>query len=326
MASTLAQQLASVAGARKAGASQPAAGGSRKKPSLLFDQQKAADVDAHTLYLIGCEGEMPNGALMNQTAPSEGVLSLPHAGLEALCKLEPRFTGFRSSLFSQASVNFVRDQQTVETLENLEGVLSHFFDCLTEHFLSPGCFKALEYLIRKYRINEYNVHALLSMALPFHSTHEFVRLVQTLSLFNSQASQSIKSCWGWLSRMQESGASLPRDVLVQRCINDRAVFRALCEGAKRNKRASSGASSPTYLSFYAVVICEMVAFPGALNEEVLERLLPYLVEGLEPTSSVDYRAASLMIFAEVCARVSLSQPFLTGESSGAGARVNPRCR
>lgn len=229
-------------------------------------------------------------------------------GLESLCKLDPRFTSFRASLFSQASIDFVRDQQTLDVLEKLDETLASFFDCLTDHFLSPGCFKALEYLIRKYKINENNVHALISMSLPYHSTNEFVRLAQTLTL----SGQGGKGCWGWLSRMQESGASLPREVLVQRCINDRAVLRALCEGAKRmgHKR---GASSPTYHSFYAVVLCEMVASVASVEDELLERLLPYLVQGLEATSSNDYRAATLMAFAEICTKASLSQAFLSGE-------------
>ena len=185
--------------------------------------------------------------------------------------------------------------------------------CINPHYSICSPLQALEYLIRKYKINEHNVHALLSMSLPYHSTNEFVRLVQTLTL-SAQGGHSLKSCWGWLSRMQESGASLPRGVLVQRCLNDKAVLRALCEGAKRMGQKRGSASSPTYLSFYAVVLCEVVDSAGAVGDEMLEQLLPYLVEGLEPTSSNDFRAATLMVFAEICTKASLSQTFLSGGS------------
>ncbi len=68
-------------------------------------------------------------------------------------------------------------------------------------------------LLRAYcRVNERNVDDLMLCALPYHTTNEFVRLVQVLALKGSK--------WEWLSPLQDSGASVPRDVLVQRCIND----------------------------------------------------------------------------------------------------------
>jgi U3 small nucleolar RNA-associated protein 10 len=64
------------------------------------------------------------------------------------------------------------------------------------------------------RINEFHVEAILMSAMPYHSTNEFVRLVQCLTLDNA-------SGWTWLSRMQEHGAAMPRQVLVERSTNDK---------------------------------------------------------------------------------------------------------
>lgn len=282
---TLAQQLSTISSGGNKRIAAAATKPSNKRPSLLFNQQQASDIDIHALYILGCEG------------------------LEALCRLEPRFHGFRTNLFSQASVDFVREQQTFDTLQVLNETLVSFFDSLAEHFLSPGCFKCLEYLIRKYHINEHNVHSLISMALPYHSTNEFVCLVQTLHLSN-QGIHPINNCWGWLSRMQESGASLSRHVLVERCLLDRAVLRALCEGAKRLGQRK-GVEGHIYLSFYAVSLCELIASLDSVDEELIEYLLPFIMEGLQDTSCTDYRACTLMIFAELCTRASLSQTILS---------------
>lgn len=54
----------------------------------------------------------------------------------------------------------------------------------------------------------------MTAALPYHSTNEFVRLVQVMRLEGSRL-------WGFLAPMQQSGAAMPREVLVQRCVNDR---------------------------------------------------------------------------------------------------------
>ena len=68
-------------------------------------------------------------------------------------------------------------------------------------------------------VNEFNVETLLLCALPYHGTNEFVRLAQTLAL-------DAASGWAWMSRMQGSGAALPREVLVNRCVND--PVRCVC--------------------------------------------------------------------------------------------------
>lgn len=59
------------------------------------------------------------------------------------------------------------------------------------------------------------MESLLLCALPYHGTNEFVRLVQTLALGSTK-----QGGWMWLAPIQTSGAALPREVLVKRCVND----------------------------------------------------------------------------------------------------------
>lgn len=53
----------------------------------------------------------------------------------------------------------------------------------------------------------------MACALPYHSTNEFVRLVQIMQIRGTQ--------WAFLQPMQQSGAALPRGILVQRCRTDK---------------------------------------------------------------------------------------------------------
>lgn len=57
MASALASQLQQLA------TSFPPAQKHRGKASLLFDAQKAADVDLQTIYELGCSGETPTDGI-----------------------------------------------------------------------------------------------------------------------------------------------------------------------------------------------------------------------------------------------------------------------
>lgn len=76
------------------------------------------------------------------------------------------------------------------------------------------------------------MESLLLCALPYHGTNEFVRLVQTLALGSTK-----QGGWMWLAPIQTSGAALPREVLVKRCVND-AV------GYARKPWATSSSSLP----------------------------------------------------------------------------------
>lgn len=87
-----------------------------------------------------------------------------------------------------------------------------FCGLLSNYFLLPAAFKALEYLVRRFNVHERNVAALMHAALPYHATNEFVRIVQILRLDGTP--------FAFLEPMQKSGAALPRETLVQRCLTD----------------------------------------------------------------------------------------------------------
>ena len=72
-------------------------------------------------------------------------------------------------------------------------------------------------------------------------------------------------------------------------------------------------------------MCEVVASVGKVTEELLERLLPYIVEGLAAEAATDYRAATLMLLAELSSRTPLSQAFLSGESVWYGGSPCMNC-
>ncbi len=69
------------------------------------------------------------------------------------------------------------------------------------------------------RAHERNVHALLSCALPYHDTNDFVRLVQVLHVQGT--------LFEFLAPMQQSGAALPRETLMLRCLADKVTQKSL---------------------------------------------------------------------------------------------------
>lgn len=92
-----------------------------------------------------------------------------------------------------------------------------------------------------------------------------------------------------------------------------AVLHVVCEGAK--SVGVPGFVSKTYLSFYAVLLCEVMAAVPRVTEDMLSLLLPYLVAGLKGDASKEYTSATLMVLTQLLARAQLANAFLQGEQS-----------
>ena len=237
----------------------------RGRQSLLFDQQKAADVDLATIYAIGCQGLCASAwsfsvlvctqmidrrrlqvwmhyvVLMLDSPLTEKVysLKLPQASVETSRLKKPLPKSTRPSRLSSApfrttswllalsrpwSISFAGIGEGSQTL-----IMIH---CRLPVSMHAWKIRALSVFIIYHitlprpfifapRVNEFNVEALLLCALPYHNTNEFVRLVQTLALDTAPG-------WAWLTGMQTSGAALTREVLVQRCSNDKVIGAKSC--------------------------------------------------------------------------------------------------
>lgn len=76
-----------------------------------------------------------------------------------------------------------------------------------------------------------------------------------------------------------------------------------------------GFISKTYLSFYAVLLCEVFTAAPRITEDLLTVLLPFLAAGLKSTATKDYRAATLMVLTQLLCKAQLGRDFLSGKHS-----------
>ncbi len=91
MVSSLAEQLAALQPKQKLVGHE--AGGQKQRPSLLFTASEAADLDADAIHSIGV------------------------SGLEELARQDPSLQKFEKLLFSRSSIDFQRDNQSVEVIK-----------------------------------------------------------------------------------------------------------------------------------------------------------------------------------------------------------------
>jgi U3 small nucleolar RNA-associated protein 10 len=250
---------------------------SKKRPSLLFDRREAADMDADTFFSLG------------------------RNGLEELIGIDHTFSQFEDSLFTESSKEFERSVQTPDVLAELDRNLSVFLRRLSPYLLLKPAQKCLEWLVHAYRVHSCNVDAVVECVLPYYETKLFARVVQLLPL------KSPSSRWHWLRPLQKAGSPLSRLSLVQHCLSDLSFLVFVSEmvpGAISVHKRSPPGSLRSVLALYCSTVITVLESEGGTDEEVVGRLLPYLLKGLK-SRVVEYRAASYMIAGQLVSKASL---------------------
>ena len=120
---------------------------SRRKPSLLFTTQEAANLDIDSIHALGVNG------------------------LEELITLQPAFSEFTESLFAESCKHFERSIEVQSVVKELDNLIAKFLRLLSPYFLLHPSHKCLEWLIRAFRIHECNIDVILECILPYYETN-----------------------------------------------------------------------------------------------------------------------------------------------------------
>ena len=231
-------------------------------PSLLFSPQVAADTDVESIYHVAV------------------------SGVQALIAQAPAlFSPFSSSLFHPATVSLDRASQKSDVAVALNKSLHTFLSRLSPFFLQPAAAQCLEYLLRRYEVHRYNAQAVLDMALPYHDSALFARL---LSLLHLQPPSALSSFTFLAGR-----AAVPRSVLVAAAALDAAVMVHIAETTLSHPHTAQ-------LGLYVSLGVELLARKDA-SDVLLQALTPHLLHGLDlgAHGAADYHAASLLLLVAV---------------------------
>ncbi|KAJ3122248.1 HEAT repeat-containing protein 1 [Nowakowskiella sp. JEL0407] len=246
-----------------------------KRPSLLFDADRAADIDKDSIFAIG----------------SNGFLELIQKDMS--------LSVFKEALFSDRTKTWERLQETAEENKVLDAAISNFLIKLSP-FASQQCsLKVLEWLIRQFRINEFNVSDLIECFLPFHDAPVFVLVVAILDLDRAPAR------WGFLKAIQKNKVPLTRTVLVQRCMEDRTLLRFVLEMVSRSTDAS--VSHRSLWAFLACLATEYFQKIPKVDENDILSVIDLVVILLNKNYHSELQTALLMIIGQLGTRTALSK-------------------
>lgn len=276
MASALAKQLREIQQADQVlgGLSAPAG----KKASFLFDPKEAADYDADSIYALG----------MN--------------GLQELQQVDPIFLRYQPILFSSVSVDMDRALLTKSENQEIDQHIKTFLRYLSPYFLQKPAHKVLEWLIRKYRINEMNVESVVECILPYHETPAFVRMVQILYFKQDDK-------WGFLFDVKKNAKLINRTFLALRCQADRSILDFVYDSAvwhatngsemkKRNLHA---------VQFFTYLTMEYIYNQSKLGLTQVTHILPMIVACMSNRKTPDLQLAGYMLFSILADKFTFSE-------------------
>ncbi|KAI0389253.1 armadillo-type protein [Xylariaceae sp. FL0594] len=224
MATALAAQLAQIAANSKSSLDVKAQKAAHSK-SLIFEPRVAASQGFQTLYTICREG------------------------FDELCQLDSRFIPYGNTIFSEQSQSEDRTQMTAAENAELDKRVDSFLRLAGARLRLMPTIKAVEWLIRRFRIHEYNTTTILSTFLPYHTIPAFVTL---LSILPSELPQVYR----FLSPYIKSLTSPPRAVLVHRAIHHSDFLNTLSAYTLQTCQAQQ--HYPALISFWAGIMTEAV--------------------------------------------------------------------
>ncbi|USP80286.1 uncharacterized protein yc1106_07560 [Curvularia clavata] len=198
--------------------------------SLLFEPKVAASQSFENVYLICYEG------------------------YRELCALDSRFLRFSKNLFSEQSKAEDRTQMTKDENTKLDTVLEAFITLVGPRLLLKPAEKALEWLVRRFRIHEYNTECLVFTYLPYHNTPQFLAL---LSILPPQPSHAIRFLFPYI----QAPTNVPQRTIAYTAINTPQFFRAY--HSYITKAVDAGHQAAHMLSFWSGITVE--AIYGILN-------------------------------------------------------------
>ncbi|KAJ2988983.1 hypothetical protein NUW58_g3699 [Xylaria curta] len=224
MATALAAQLAQIAAQSKSSLDVKAQKAAHSK-SLIFEPRVAAVQSFQTLYGICREG------------------------FDELCQLDPRFIHFGTTIFSEQSQDEDRVHMTAAENGELDKKVDSFLRLAGARLRLMPTIKAIEWLVRRFRIHEYNTTMVLTTFLPYHTMPTFVTL---LSILPSELPRVYK----FLDPYVKSLTSPPRAVLVHRAIHHSDFLTTLSTYTLDTCRTQY--SYPALISFWAGIMTEAV--------------------------------------------------------------------
>lgn len=253
--------------------------------SLLFDRAVAAKQDFDSIYSICSDG------------------------FKELCQLDSRFHDFDQNLFSEQAKVQDRDLMTKADNASLDSVLNHCLILLGSRILLKPAIKALEWLVRRFRVHIHNVDHLLCTLIPYHESQIWANVLSIVP------DEKIVNQWKFIRPYLKTTWNVPRHAVAHAAANNDSFFGTLNSYVLDTCR--QGPAHTALMKFWSSIIVEAVSnrltqtrsgrreVQHQRTEDFLHKILPLLSDGFESRGSMDLITTCYTITIVLAARAEL---------------------
>ncbi|KAI0311668.1 hypothetical protein OF83DRAFT_1068421 [Amylostereum chailletii] len=206
----------------------------------------------------------------------ESLYALASNAFIQLKQVNPGLASFEDAFFSDAAKGVDRTMLAGEATKGLDARLKDFLPLLGKHLMEGPTGRVLEWLVRRFRINEFNVDDVLALFLPYHDSPHFAKMVTILHIKPS-------STWSFLNAYKSAAQSLPRSTLVVEMQRNTDVMRFVASLLPTAIRENY--THRTLLAFHTGVVLDYVARAKLIDDGISAALLPTMIEPLETNES-----------------------------------------
>ncbi|ESK96722.1 u3 small nucleolar RNA-associated protein 10 [Moniliophthora roreri MCA 2997] len=227
----------------------------------------------------------------------DSLYALAVNGFLQLVSLNPTLGTYEDALFSHSAKSTDRTLLTAEANSELDASISSFLQALGPYLMEAPTGKVIEWLVRRFRINEFNVEDILALFLPYHETPHFAKMNTILHI-------KPNTTWSFLLPFKSAAQSVPRIALVSEMTKNTVAARfiaSLLPNAIKEERAHR-----TLIAFNAATLCDFITRSKSLDEGTLAYLLPALVDPLQIESPKEAILGSYILIATLSHKCSLT--------------------
>lgn len=265
--STLAQQLQGIQ------ANNTQESDTRRRASYLFTPRQAA------------------------TLSKEEIFGLGQNGFQALLQLEPRLDRFEDVFFSDRAKQTDRTLLSKDENEKLDASVAACLQLLGPNVLIRPCGQFLEWLIRQFRINEFNVKEMLVLMLPYHETPQFAQMLQILEI-------KPNTPFAPLSAVKAAIQPLPRHTLVASLTKSPDLLRFVV--SLLTSALSDRTIHRTLISFWMATLLSYLQLRPTITQDEMTIFLPALFGGIRVRSQPEAQLACYVLLASLATKASLA--------------------
>ncbi|GAA97249.1 uncharacterized protein L969DRAFT_91903 [Mixia osmundae IAM 14324] len=226
----------------------------------------------------------------------EEVHQLGHNGFLALLKLARRLEEYEEALFGENAKRTDRALLTADQNKQLDKTLQAVLRVISPLLMLKPSGYLIEWLIRRFRVNELNMSDLLVAFLPYHTTNQFAQILQICDVNQVRTLSE-------LVPVRTSKQPLPRPTLLASMSKD-ALFLRWVVGAL-TKYTKRRCAHRALVTFWMSALVGFIDSRDEITENEMSILWPEATAAIAAQNAQDVQLAGMIVASRLLAKVQL---------------------